>query len=160
MFYEENINIFLQKFDFDRSMKLISLPCNDNSVFFVVIISYYMKIINSKDFLKIILSFLILRLLKIVMRRPRPYFNKNIKNKTNNYKYDYESCPSGHVFGSYIIIYYISEFIENKNLKNLLYIYPLLMCISRMYLGVHYLSDTVFGYIFGYISCKIFKLNI
>lgn len=86
------------------------------------------------------LSALTVFILKSVISRPRPEII-HLTTETDS------SFPSGHsnsVFSVYPII--------NKNYKKLSLIwltFSVLVAFSRIYLGVHYLSDVIFGAIIG-----------
>ena len=74
------------------------------------------------------------------------------------------SFPSGHSMMSMIfyglIIYYIMKYMKNKRLKNifvpLLSAIIFLIGISRIYLGVHYATDVLCGWIIGLVYLIIF----
>lgn len=96
--------------------------------------------------------------LKQIFRRPRPSIHRLIE--IGGY-----SFPSGHSMNSMIfygfLVYLILEYMKSR-LK-----YPLaaviclmipLIGISRIYLGVHYASDVLAGFIFGFIWL-IFFIN-
>lgn len=98
--------------------------------------------------LNAILIFLINYVLKSIFTRPRPFDLMIIFE--NGY-----SFPSGHAMvslGFYgFIIYLINKFDLDKKTKvffsGLLIILILLIGLSRIYLGVHYPSDVLAGYI-------------
>ncbi len=101
-------------------------------------------------------------LLKIIVRRPRPE-DINIITESGF------SFPSGHAMMSIalyaMLIYFVYKFIKNKGLKIFLMILLgaliLLIGASRIYLGVHYFSDVLVGYLIGYaiLSGNIFIFN-
>jgi undecaprenyl-diphosphatase len=102
-------------------------------------------------------SFIISFLLKIVINRPRPFLtdpsiqvlNILLMFLINNlYSWD-SSFPSFHavlVFSALPIL--IKEF---KQLKYFWIGFAILVAFSRVYFGVHYLSDVLFGSLLGYI---------
>lgn len=101
-------------------------------------------------------------LLKIVIRRPRPVGYRLIEVSGLSF-------PSGHSATSLafygFIIFLILKYCKNRNIKIisvfLLSILILLIGISRIYLGVHYASDVLGGFLFASIYLilyvKLFK---
>ncbi len=97
----------------------------------------------------IIFSSLISGILKFVIARPRPEGLQVFEATPTNY-----SMPSGHS----VLAGAIYGFFENKlrgNIKWLLLILTILTGVSRLFLGVHYLSDVFVGLILGYFIGKI-----
>ena len=88
-------------------------------------------------------------ILKVVLQRPRP--------KTEMFVFG-SSLPSGHVFSATVIygfcIYLVFRFVDNRTVRwvasTLLALLILLVGLSRIYLGVHWLSDTLAGYATGF----------
>lgn len=89
------------------------------------------------------------QLLKIIIARPRPPLERRLITQSG---YSY---PSGHsmvslcIYG--VLIYFAITKIQNKVLKiiavSLLTLMILLIGISRIYVGVHYPSDVLGGYL-------------
>jgi membrane-associated phospholipid phosphatase len=104
----------------------------------------------------------VLNILKVAFQRPRP--------KTEMFVFSY-SFPSGHVFSATVIygfcIYLTFRFINNATVKwivtTLLALLILLIGFSRIYLGVHWLSDVLAGYVTGFawlLFCILFAKTV
>ncbi|MEO2154261.1 MAG: phosphatase PAP2 family protein [Nanoarchaeota archaeon] len=111
---------------------------------------FILAMINSmkkKEFGKFITSFLIVLgtvwLIKEAFKIPRPYSFNN-----SNYGYSFISMHAALAFQS---IYFLREYV-------VLWIWPLLIAISRIKLGVHRFIDVLLGSIYGlYVSFVIDK---
>jgi undecaprenyl-diphosphatase len=97
--------------------------------------------------------------IKHSVKRYRPTHNLEIRQKVhtvNDYVGGKYTFFSGHAANTFGIITFIFLCLKNIPFKRrlLLYLYPLLVVYSRMYLGVHYPSDiftgTCVGLFFGY----------
>ncbi len=129
------------------------------SIGFIIIIKNkkYPKLI----ILNLVLSFLINRILKIIVRRPRPERLQIISEKGYSF-------PSGHSMISFayygFLIYLINKNIKNKKIKypleTFLGLLILFVGISRVYLGVHYVTDVIGGFIFGFIYLILFIKHV
>ena len=105
----------------------------------------------------ILVAFLLNNLLKIIIQRPRP-ISYSLINETGY------SFPSGHSMVS-TAFYGFLIYLAYKNIKDkkkrylimgLLLFIILSICISRIYLGVHYLSDTIAGFCLSVSYLTIF----
>ncbi len=155
---EHLINLKLQEYNIDGIMKLISLPCNFNIAIIITLLLFVSKFISIDNLLIIIISLSYMIILKKIIKRRRPYqkFN-NIKN-LSGFNFNDTSLPSGHTIYCFIITRIL---IKNLNKNNKLYfilkIYPYLIMISRISLGVHYISDTFFGLLIGKFFIEVFN---
>ena len=132
----------------------------------IATVMLFLLIKNKKIGLSIISNIVIItvlnQLLKRILQRPRPTEFRIVEEKGYSF-------PSGHsmvsmAFYGYLI-YLIYRYIKNKYVKwTLITILSILICligISRIYLGVHYTSDVLGGFLLSisylviYISAVI-----
>ena len=120
----------------------------------------------------IIFSLLTLVVIKPLIARSRPLLQDFFSDYANFIHEDGFSFPSGHsassmlLYGSMIII--LSNWIKNKTAKYLLIIFLSLLIIligvSRIYLGVHYPTDVLGGFLLGlfglFIMLQVIYRNI
>lgn len=117
----------------------------------ILIIIFYF-ILKKKKIAQLLgfnLVFIVLlnQIIKFMIRRDRPIGFRLIEEKGFSF-------PSGHAMVSMafygLLIYIIKHSIKNKKLRNFLIAINILIIIligiSRVYLGVHYLSDVITGY--------------
>lgn len=151
---EHNIIENMQKYPFKNLMIFISLPFEPILFPFIILITKKYLNLNKNNIIVLLLSHFIVFLLKRKTNRVRPYnkYPNRIKNKFI-YNLNDNSMPSGHAFTSYLLCWLIS--IKLKN--NCLMIIPILVCISRVWLGVHYPSDVIVGLILGKITSTLLK---
>ena len=99
------------------------------------------------------------QIFKFILQRPRPTENRIINE--NGY-----SFPSGHSMISMafygFLIYLIYKYVKNKKIKyisiTLISVLIIFIGISRIYLGVHYTSDVLAGFLFSISYLIIFIL--
>lgn len=97
------------------------------------------------------------QILKYIIQRPRPIQDRLIEESGYSF-------PSGHSMGSIafygLIIYFIFKYIKNKKIRNIccvmLSLLILLIGVSRIYLGVHYTSDVIAGFLISIAYLIVF----
>ena len=139
---------------------------NFGGAIFLIILSVVLCILvkNKKIGLSIFMNLVIIsvlnQLIKKILQRPRPTEFRIIEETGYSF-------PSGHsmvsmAFYGYLI-YLIYKYVKNKYVKwisiTLLGILICLIGISRIYLGVHYTSDVLGGFLIS-ISYLIIYINI
>ena len=94
-------------------------------------------------------------IIKNTTKRNRPFNQDGTNIKCLVKPPDKYSMPSGHTSGITITI--LTMFHYFPDFKILL-IWPLLIALSRIFLGVHYPSDTIIGFMLGYLCYYIAHL--
>ena len=116
---------------------------------------------NRKDARNITVNLLIVFLcntvLKYLIHRPRPQINPLVTE--TGYSFPSAHTMVGTAFYGFII-YLVQKNIKTRKISNiitvLLVILILLIGISRIYLGVHYASDVIAGFLLGLVYLLIF----
>lgn len=140
--------------------KIITNLGSAYSLIFIAIMSFLVikdKRISISISVNLMISTLLNFGLKNLIERPRPIGYRLIDEKGYSF-------PSGHSMVSMafygLIIYFIWKKIENKKIRNLactlLGILIILIGTSRIYLGVHYASDVIAGFLISIIYLIVF----
>lgn len=147
-------NIVSKLFKFNVSTPIAKFITNFGGAIFVISLTtiLFFVIKDKKIGISIIANLGIVTILnqiiKFIMQRPRPTEFRIIEETGYSF-------PSGHsmvslAFYGYLV-YLIYKYINNKHLKRtLIIILSVLICIigvSRIYLGVHYTSDVLGGFL-------------
>lgn len=156
-------NFIINTFESDIMTKVLKLITQLGGVLYFTILSFLVVVLAKRKKTKLLipinigLGTIINLIIKEIIKRPRP----SVTRLVNESGY---SFPSGHAMTSIafygFLIYLIYKRIQNKYLKWALII---VLCIlifligfSRIYLGVHYASDVISGFIAGAIYLIIF----
>ena len=135
------------------------------AIFFILTLIYYKQNKNFKNFALFNVFFvstyglavLTNTILKIIINRSRPYVvDTSIVDVLHA---SGQSMPSGHTLSATIICFFIFfsvyYFSKNKNLKIILgaflSTFIILVMVSRMYLGQHYISDVIVGFVLAFV---------
>ena len=137
--------------EFGGAILLISL-----TIIFIII--FKNKKISYAILINLGLVFIFSIILKIIIQRDRP---DSINWLINEIGYSFPSSHSAISMAYYgFLIYLVNMYLPNKKYKWSLIIFLsiiiLAVGISRIYLGVHYLSDVIAGFLFAIIYLIVF----
>lgn len=128
-----------------------------DQLFFILIGVLLFWLYNKKTAFKLVLAFLISSIIvgitKVIVARKRPYElgNSKIESVGSSETHGY-SFPSGHSQGSGLLFYGLKDIFNKKWFKYLLMAILILVPLSRMYLGQHFLSDVIVGTAIGILG--------
>lgn len=146
----------IQKLNINNLMIIFSKPFNTLGFIILLIFFYTYEILSNEDIEKIIQGSILNLIIKVIFKRTRPYqkYNKirNLSNKTHHSILDRYSFPSGHTFTAALLSLILLKKYPEHTIINLT---PLLVGISRVFLGVHYPSDILGGLIIALIFFKV-----
>ena len=95
-------------------------------------------------------SFVFIKTLKYLIGRDRPFITYDFLDKLAHA--ESMSFPSGHTFEAFAFATAVVLQFKNPWLKYVIFLWAVLVGLSRMVLGMHYLSDVLGGLIFGILS--------
>ena len=150
VFILEFVNLSYHNFILDNLSLIIS---NMGLIYFWVIISIVLylfgdkkgKSIAKKMIVVLVVTTILTQLIKIIVMRPRPYTelsNLILLDLGTDY-----SFPSGHTSTSTAMAYVLSCEYE----RWILMLIPVIVGFSRLYIGVHYPSDVLGGFLLGLV---------
>lgn len=149
---------------FDLFFKIITVFANTTTI--IIIVGILLILIEKDKYFHILAIDVVStvgtnQLLKHIIMRARPDHIRLIKQ--GGYSY-----PSGHsmisiaVYG--FLIYYVYQKVTNKKLKifliSMLSLLIILIGVSRIYVGVHYPSDVLGGYVLSLLILIIVVLGV
>lgn len=156
-------NFIATHFISDFSLPIVKFITNLGSATFIVLLSILLlltiknKLTGLIIFLNSAICGILNQVLKIIVQRPRPVGYRLIDEKGYSF-------PSGHSMVSAafygFIIYLVYKNVKNKYIKysiiTILILLILCIGISRVYLGVHYASDVIAGFLISIFYLIIF----
>ena len=110
---------------------------------------------------QLIVSFAVVRFLKIVLGRARPGDGTEFTLFSLNSRYN--SFPSGHAtdaFVSGVFLYYLLRQSKYTHYRFLPFIYAFLIAVSRVFVSAHYPSDVAAGMLIGILGAWFFVARL
>lgn len=147
----------------ENRTNIVKVITNITSPLMVIITALILVIVIKDKKIKISLVINLLgvtiinNLIKVIVARPRPDINRLVTETGYSF-------PSGHSITSMVfygyLVYLIYKYIDNKKIKIPLMIFLILLIpiigLSRIYLGVHYTSDVLCGFLLGIVYLILF----
>ena len=116
---------------------------------FIIFFEGNLRIWSIEAIISLTVSHIIVQIIKKIYRRNRPYLDILDTKTFPNPLIDY-SFPSGHTTSSFAIV---TVFVLNfPSISLILIPLAIIIGISRIYLGLHYPTDVVFGALLGLIT--------
>ena len=106
---------------------------------------------------QLIFSLVVVRLLKVVLGRPRPGKGFDFTFFATSFKYN--AFPSGHsadAFVSGVFLFYLISQSEHAGYRYLPLVYAFIIAISRVFVSSHYPSDVAAGMAIGILGAWFF----
>jgi len=157
------------KSDYMTNIFKVITEFGDATILIIITIIFLIILKNKKMAITVVLNLSIFPLLNVflknIIKRPRPVGYRLIEESGYSF-------PSGHSMASMafygLIIYYVLKNVKNKTVRNIictsLSILIILIGTSRIYLGVHYATDVIAGFLVSIVYLVIYitiilKLN-
>lgn len=144
---------------------MLSMSLLGDGFFLVPIIAILLLIYNRKEFKNnllffvsiLLLSGIVVQVLKAIFNRPRPlkeFSDTNIHVKVLLSPLYEKSFPSGHSQAIFVAATYLLKKI--KKYSSLILLVAILVGLSRVYIGAHFVSDVIGGAIIGIVITQLF----
>jgi len=122
--------------------------------FYIILLGFIYWVFNKKagEFLGITLgiSISLNNLLKAVFMIERPFLTHDEIDNFREYTATGSAFPSGHAQGNTTVFYALARYFNRRYLWITAIVMMVLMMLSRMFLGVHYLQDVLVGSAIGF----------
>lgn len=151
---------------FDHFMRV----CSDNLIWaplYFAIILLFCHRFSTKYVLLLVLAIIVMITLsdqlsvnlRHLIGRLRPAYPGNpfsqMLHIVGDYRIGQYGCPSSHAANSAAITFFCWFVFRQRILSLVMKCWMILVCYSRMYLGVHYFTDLLAGFLFGFIMAAL-----
>jgi len=126
----------------NKLMAWISAPFHIKLYIFIIGILYWFGKITKRQIFILCSSQFVIVAIKYLVKRKRPFQSSSEVELLEPMNFDPFSFPSGHTLNAFLLSY-----ILRKNININFGVLPYLVGLSRVYLGVHYPSDIIGGFL-------------
>ena len=128
-----------------------------NIEFYLIIIPFIYWAVDKRLGIRLLLVLVTIytfsSFLKLLFHQPRPYWLGRVLGLGAETSY---GIPSSHSAGSFAVWGYLAYRLNKRWLWILISVFIFLIALSRLYLGVHFLHDVVFGWLAGFLVLWVF----
>lgn len=125
-------------------------------ILFLLKFRKYWKMVLQAIISALLARFVVVEFIRWLWSRPRPFLENNVNLLLTHNK---AAFPSGHAAFFFALSFII--FLHNKKIGALFFIASLLICLARVFTGIHWPTDILAGAVIGILSAwllyKIFK---
>lgn len=126
----------------NKLMAWISAPFHIKLYILIIGILYWFGKITKRQIFILCSSQFVILAIKYLVKRKRPFQSSSEVELLEPMNFDPFSFPSGHTLNAFLLSY-----ILRKNININFGVLPYLVGLSRVYLGVHYPSDIIGGFL-------------
>lgn len=148
--FSHNLANALQTLSPALDLPMLALSFLGSTEFYLLIIPLVYWNADSRVAIRALLALLVSEFLvtftKQVFRQPRPYWTGSVAGLSEEPTYGF---PSGHSSNSYTFFGYLASRLKLSWLPNAALVLIVLIGLSRVYLGLHYVHDVLGGWVLG-----------
>jgi len=148
---------FLQTFSPTLDGLMSAISFFGRTEFYLIFIPYIYWAVDSRMGIRALLVLVSAdftnSVVKLAFHQPRPYWLKEVQGLSEETTY---GVPSGHASDSLAFWGYLAYWLKRRGITFLVAILVLLVGLSRLYLGMHFIHDVLIGWLVGAIVLWMF----
>lgn len=112
----------------------------------------YLKMVIQAIIASVLARFAVVTFIRWLLPRPRPFINNSVNLLFEN---NGSSFPSGHAAFFFALSFIV--YLYNKKIGALFFLATILICLARVFAGIHWPSDILAGAIIGLLTALVIK---